>query len=131
MTLAEMLEDTNAVIISRRTKHHRAKEMISIDPFLAFHLYICVCNTCILSKYLSVIPIFKNLWFLVWSSWYRFIIQWPKYKGHKDTQWCANNMYKSTDRAKSGDELMSSGRISSSDLTCGTRRIALVTLTHF
>jgi hypothetical protein len=36
-----------------RTKHYRTTEMISIDPFLAFHLYICVCDTCILSKYVS------------------------------------------------------------------------------
>jgi hypothetical protein len=33
----------------------------------------------------------------------------------------------STDRAKTGDELMYSGRISSSDLTCGTCRITHVT----
>ena len=42
--------------------------MISIAPFLPFHLYICACNVCILSIYLSVIPIFKSLGF----SWYRF-----------------------------------------------------------
>ena len=45
---------------------------MSIDPFLPFHLYICVCNTCICGIYMSVIPIFKSLRFLVWFSWYKF-----------------------------------------------------------
>jgi hypothetical protein len=53
--------------------------------------------------------------------------QWPKEKGQKDKQRSTKHTYKTKDRVtrtplKTGGELRSSGRVSSSCSTSGTRR---------
>ena len=59
--------------------------------------------------------------------------QCPKEKVQKDKQRSTNHTHKTKDRVtrtplKTGDELMCSGRVSSSCSTSGTRRIDIVTL---
>ena len=58
--------------------------------------------------------------------------QWPKEKVQKDKQRSTKHTYKTKDRVtrtplKTGDELRSSGRVSSSCSTSGTRRVNLFT----